>query len=451
MAYGGFCPGPAHMLAPKYPGNNPQMTYDAYRNAYPPSFLNYPVMGAWVPVAYRPDDVVVMRRNPYYWKVDEAGHQLPYLDEITYKLSTWADRDVQAVAGNGDISNLEQPENFVEALKKAADDDAPARLEFGPRIIGYTLYPNLSGNGWGEPDARAQAVRELNRNLDFRLGITQAIDRQRLGQSLVKGPFTAPYPGGLYPGTSYYDAESTAFFPYSLDSAKAHFAAAGLKDTDGDGFLNFPAGVAGGGDVQITLLARSSYQTDRNLAEAVVAMMQAAGLKVSLQLAESNDADALRAAGRYDWRIDRNTSDLITVVQNTAQLAPTGPRTSYSHFANAAGQLDLLPFEQKMADTIRAFTAATDPDARKALMRTYQQLYTENVFGVGLTTYPGAIIINKRFRNVPQGTPIYMYNWAEDAVMRERLYVPEDLQKGLELFPGTLPGAPGGTGPVSAN
>ena len=41
-------------------------------------------------------------------------------------------------------------------------------------------------------------MRELNRNLDFRKAITYAIDRQRLGDSLVKGPFTAPYPGGIY-------------------------------------------------------------------------------------------------------------------------------------------------------------------------------------------------------------------------------------------------------------
>jgi ABC-type transport system substrate-binding protein len=27
---------------------------------------------------------MIMRRNPYYWKVDEAGNQLPYMDEIQY-------------------------------------------------------------------------------------------------------------------------------------------------------------------------------------------------------------------------------------------------------------------------------------------------------------------------------------------------------------------------------
>ena len=49
MAYGTFCPGPAHILKtkhPKYAGT----TYDQYKNAFPPEYMNMPVMGAWVPV-----------------------------------------------------------------------------------------------------------------------------------------------------------------------------------------------------------------------------------------------------------------------------------------------------------------------------------------------------------------------------------------------------------------
>ncbi|MBI4048745.1 MAG: ABC transporter substrate-binding protein, partial [Devosia nanyangense] len=325
MAYGTFCPGPAHIfkpLHPKYSSN----TYDQYKNAIPPEYLNVPVMGAWVPVEYRPDDIVVMRRNPYYWKVDENGNQLPYLNEVHYRLSTWADRDVQAVAGTGDFSNLEQAESYVEALKRAADPSAPSRLAFGARTIGYSLIPNLSGNGWGEPDERGQAVRELNRNLDFRKAVSYALDRQHLGESLVKGPFTAIYPGGLYAGTTYYDKDSTVYYPYSLDTAKALLEKAGLKDTDGNGIVNYPADVAGvgGKDVEITLLANSDYQTDKSLAEGVIASMEALGLRVVANFQAGNQRDATYQAGKYDWQIMRNGAELISVVQNTVALAPTG-------------------------------------------------------------------------------------------------------------------------------
>ena len=109
---------------------------------------------------------------------------------------------MQAVAGTGDFSNLEQAECYVEALRRSAEDTAPARLAFGPRTIGYTLFPNLSGNGWGEPDDRGAGRARAQPNEDFRIGVSQAIDRQRLGESLVKGPFIAKYPGGLYAGTA---------------------------------------------------------------------------------------------------------------------------------------------------------------------------------------------------------------------------------------------------------
>ena len=449
MAYGGFCPLPEHILKPQHPKYS-KNTYEQYQNAFPANFMNFPVMGAWVPVEYRPDDIVVLRRNPYYWKVDEAGNQLPYLDELEYKLSTWADRDVQAVAGTGDFSNLEQAESYVEALKRSADPAAPARLAFGARTIGYSLYPNLSGNGWGEPDARAQAVRELNRNTDFRLALTSAIDRQHLGDSLVKGPFTAIYPGGLYAGTAYYDKASTVYYPFDLEAAKALLAQAGLKDTDGNGVLNFPADQAGGQDVSITLLANSDYQTDKSLAEGVIASMEQLGIHVILDLVSGANMTATQNSGKWDWQIYRNGSELISVVQNTASLAPTGPQTSPFHRAGKDGSVDLLPFEQQMVDVVNKFIAEPDAAKKADLMKQYQKLYTENAYTIGLTQYPGALIINKRFANIPAGAPIFMFNWAEDNIIRERVFVPKDKQQNFELHPATLPGEPGlDTGPVS--
>ncbi len=445
MAYGTFCPGPSHILKakhPKYAGT----TYDQYKNAFPPEYMNIPVMGAWVPVAYRPDDIIVLRRNPYYWKVDEAGNQLPYINELHYKLSTWADRDVQAIAGSADLSNLEQPENFVESLKRAAQDTAPARLAFGPRLIGYNLHMNFSANGWGEPDERAQAVRELNRNEDFRKAVTMAVDRKKLGEALVKGPFTAIYPGGLSSGTSFYDRQSTVYYPFDIDGAKALLEKAGLKDTDGNGFVNFPADKAGGKDVEIVLLIDNSYATDRNLAEGLIGQMEKLGLRVVLNSLDGKQRDATNYAGKFDWMVHRNAAEYASVVQNTPQLAAAGPRTSWHHRAPEGGQLDLMPFEQELVDIINKFIATNDNAERAELMKQYQKVATTHLDTVGLTEYPGALIINKRFANVPTGAPIFMFNWAEDTIMRERLFVPSDKQGDFELFAEQLPGKPGDKG-----
>jgi peptide/nickel transport system substrate-binding protein len=316
-------------------------------------------------------------------------------------------------------------------------------------LIGYNLRMNFSANGWGDPDARGQAIRELNRNEDFRKAVTMAFDRKAIGGSLVKGPFTAIYPGGLSSGTSFYDRQSTLYYPYDLEGAKAGLAEAGLKDTDGDGFVNFPAGQAGGKNVEIVLLVNNDYATDKSLAEGVVGQMEKLGLKIILNALDGPKRDDAHYAGRFDWLIQRNTTELASVVQNTEQLAPVGPRTSWHHRAGKDDQLDLMPFEKELVDIVNKFRTSQDNDERVRLMKEYQKISTEHVNTVGLTEYPGALIINKRFSNIPQGTPIFMFNWAEDSVIRERLWVAADKQQKYELFPEQLPGKPGEKGPLN--
>ena len=159
----------------------------------------------------------------------------------------------------------------------------------------------------GRTGRARQAIRELNRNIDFRKALTYAIDRQHLGDSLVKGPFTAIYPGGLFAGTAYYDKASTVYYPFSIDSAKAQLEKVGLKDTDGNGIVNFPADTpgVGGKDVEVTLLANADYQTDKNLAEGVVASMEQVGIRVILNLVTGTNMTATQNSGKWDWQVCR--------------------------------------------------------------------------------------------------------------------------------------------------
>ena len=448
MAFGNFCPGPAHILKPLHPRYNPGMTYDAYRNALPPPYMNVPVMGPWVPVVYRPDEFIVMRRNPYFWKVDENGNQLPYLDEVQYLLGSWDDIGIRTLAGAADFGGMDQVHTFVEALKRAAEPSAPSTVLFGPRTSAYQLMLNMSANGWGEPDARAQAVRELNRNLDFRIAVSSALDRQRIGESLVKGPFTAIYPGGLVPDSPYYDAASTVYYPYSQETATAYFAKAGLVDRDGDGFVNWPVGTLDGGNVEIIFLASNDSMLDTAIFEAAAQQLNAAGLQVILDIQKGNQRWALEQGGKFDWTVNRIDTEFIAVVQGTPNLAPIGPRVHRAHRVGPDGTMDLLPFEEELVDIINAFIAATDPSERVELMKRYQRVYTENLYAIGLTLFAPGIVVNKRIANVPVGLPSLMFNSEVDAAMRERLYVPTDKQSDYELYPGTLPGAPGSEGPI---
>jgi peptide/nickel transport system substrate-binding protein len=197
--------------------------------------------------------------------------------------------------------------------------------------------------------------------------------------------------------------------------------------------------------VEITMLINSDYQTDRTIGESIVAMMERVGLRVIPQIVDGTTRDSLQLSGKFDWNMRRiDTSELATVVQNTVALAPTGPQIAVHHRAGPDGTLDLLPFEEEMIDVTNAIMNERDPAGQVDLAKQYQKLYTENLWTIGLTQYPGALIINKRFANIPAGAPIFLFNWAEDNIIRERVYVPADQQRpDFELQPETLPGEPG--------
>jgi peptide/nickel transport system substrate-binding protein len=100
-----------------------------------------------------------------------------------------------------------------------------------------------------------------------------------------------------------------------------------------------------------------------------------------------------------------------------------------------------LDFERELIQTINAVRTSRDTDARNQLLRKYNQIATKNIYHVGLVSIPAAIVINKRFKNVPPGAPVLAYQWGEENVMRERLWVPKSEQgKAVELLPRTVPG-----------
>ncbi len=94
----------------------------------PPDKLPIATMGPWVPTEYKTDELLIMRRNPYYWKVDENGKQLPYLDEVQYRKGpSGIGRDLCTMAGDCDHTNLENPSSYVNAMTKAQEADAQVR------------------------------------------------------------------------------------------------------------------------------------------------------------------------------------------------------------------------------------------------------------------------------------------------------------------------------------
>lgn len=429
LAYIQGCPGPSHVLKDLHPKYNSEATYESYQNGMPSDALPIPVLGAWVPVEHKPDEIVIMRRNPYYWKIDEDGNQLPYINEMHFKLTTWDDRTTQALAGTGDFSNMENPGNYVEALKQSQNPDAPVSAKFGPRTLAWRIELNFAANmGATEYD---KELRGFFRELDFRKAVSHALDRDAIGQALARGPFAYPYMGGFASGSPYYSASATDYTPFDQDRAKALLAGLGLSDTDGNGVLNLPGT---GEDLVIDMVYKMQRNEDRKQVDAVTSQLAEVGIRVLPKSVDETGFEPMRNAGDFTAILQR--VNFILPTRETCNNLPISDICPAFHLAGPDGR-DPLQFELEVKYLVQQFNATDDAEAQAGFARQIQAILTSNVYNVGLVQVPAALLVNKRIRNAHPGTPVFMYEWAEDSVIRERIWVPASEQIE-ELRSGTV-------------
>ena len=88
MAYGTSARRPAHILKPH--ASEVQRGHDrtkSTRTASPPEYMNFPVMGAWVPVEYRPDDIIVHAPQPLLLEGRRGGQPAALSQRAALSLS----------------------------------------------------------------------------------------------------------------------------------------------------------------------------------------------------------------------------------------------------------------------------------------------------------------------------------------------------------------------------
>ena len=433
-----FYVAPEHVWAPLHPAFNADADYDSFRNAQPADDLPAVTLGPWVAVEYKTDEFMVLRRNPYYWKVDESGKQLPYLDEVTFQKGTdGIGRTLNTMAGSGDHSNLENPSVFIETLKREAEPDAHFSVEWGPETLAFGLQLNQSAT-FGVQDERDAALRELFRDVRFRRALSQAIDRDGVAQAVVRGPFLRAWPGGLYPGSPYYSRDSVVYYPYSPDTSRTLLADMGFEDTDGNGVLNWPADSAlAGEDLVISLRSSEDASETGNIAEALVTLFGDIGIQINHRPAAGTIGTAQDESGEWEMAVFRGGQDFAVPFTYATNLAPITDQTPNWHRKGAEDR-QLQPFEQELVDIVTEFRLEPDSTKRVELIAEYNRIFTENLYNIGVVIGRYGLALATRFENVPVGSPVFLYQWTWGNVQPDQIWVAPENQLP-EIYPGTVP------------
>jgi len=158
-----------------------------------------PVLGPWKTASPINTPTWGLERNPYYWAVDTAGNQPPYIDRIVMNLAENLEvLNLRAISGEYDLQerhiSLPKLPVYIENQKKG----------------NYSIHLDTSQSGCDAAllvNTAFEADPEMGKwltNRDFRRAMSLGIDRDQLNEALWLGMGT---PGSAAP------AEDVAISP----------------------------------------------------------------------------------------------------------------------------------------------------------------------------------------------------------------------------------------------
>jgi peptide/nickel transport system substrate-binding protein len=192
---------------------------------------NLPTLGAWIlkePMGT--GTTMKLERNPYYWKVDTAGNQLPYIDTILG-------------VGYQDANTmfLAQLNGEIDMFKDASDEQRQMffdAMDEGKQIKIVDIYAD-GGNRAGimfNMAAKNEIKREIYLNKDFRIGMSYALNRAELIEALFLGRGEPAQVGPLEGSPIYNEQLATQYIEYDPAKATELLDAIFPNGKDADGF-----------------------------------------------------------------------------------------------------------------------------------------------------------------------------------------------------------------------
>ena len=361
-------------------------------------FLNpdLPVMNPWkVDIAF-PANQMVATRNPYYWKVDTEGNQLPYIDEIVTDLIEEAQAiTLRASAGDIDFQYRHIRFSDISLLVENAEANGYQVLRWADTTGWFSLYMNQSH---ADP-----VMRELMQNIDFRAGLSHAIDRNTMNEILYLGTGEISHAAGLAGDPYFVEGFGQRFLEYDVDLANELLDNAGLSERDAEGYRLRPDGER----LRLTI---STYPFETGASsvdgyEIVAQNWEAIGVQTIVDLKERALWTDYVTANEHDVAGYLTASVLWNI--NPTWYVPTNTNTYwaplYGAYYSSGGTAGEEPPElyKRLQDLYDELTVTMDPDKNLELGQEILRIHDENVFMIGTVKTPfQPVIVNNDLVNV---------------------------------------------------
>jgi peptide/nickel transport system substrate-binding protein len=387
----------------------PGTPYDAvWQNAELPR-----IHGWMIKEPYGDTTRVTAVRNPYYFKIDPEGNQLPYIDEVDYEVLQ--DNEVLLLkVANGEIDFHDRHINNNTNKPVLSDAQEKGEFHFNETIPSSMNAISIALN----LTHKDSVTREIFQNLDFRVGLSHAINRQEIIDTIFVGQGE---PWQLAPRKElpfFNETLAKQYTEFDVDLANQKLDAV-LPDKDGDGFrlrsdgqrLVIVVEVSTGGGVSPEMNDSTTMIANYWNAVGVQAVAKPEDRSLMYSRKEANDSDCVI------WGGDGGFKDAIqdprwyfpfSAESNFAQAwqvwynKPTNPLTPPEEPPEAAKQ------QMDLYDQLKA---TADPDQQNAFFAQILDIAQQQFWAMGIVLpINGYAIVKNNFKNVPDIFPeAYLY------------------------------------------
>ena len=210
--------------------------FNSHQIFYPTTDTDQPTTMPWK-FENQTATVKYFKRNPYFYQVDPAGNQLPYIDDVVVTAVNKEVYQAKIMSGESDIAvALTSMENY--SLYKENEQSGGYRVIAVPGVNASEAAFSINQN---YPDP---ALSEIFNDVRFRRALSAAIDREEINETVYFGLGT-PRQATTLPNASFYKpewGEAHPFLAYDPDTASELLDAVGLTARDADGFRLGPDG-----------------------------------------------------------------------------------------------------------------------------------------------------------------------------------------------------------------
>jgi ABC-type transport system substrate-binding protein len=405
--------------AGKWAGVSPELFNNTWSLGTPAS--EFVGLGPYRFVRYDVDQQVILERNPYYWKVDPNGVQLPYFDQFVFLIVPDLNTAfLKFKSGETDVF-APRPTDWpllMEGVKDLQKDCVQRSqdlticfntvnnwklLKDGPTFGETYLAFNQDVEKVDPNKPFYKALQAVFRSVQFRRAMAHAIDKESIIENIYNGLAIPQWSPVSIPSPYYDKSESFTKYEYSLQRAAQLLDEIGLKDIDGDGVRNItdeflknfadpedrptdltPFGPEKDRELEFTLATNSGNQIREKIVSLLVNDFAKIGVKADARPVDFNALVNQLTTSTFEAMVLGLTGS--PEPNNGSNVWKTNGRLHFWRYSSKENP----PAWEKRVDELFDLGATTfDDEEVKRIYKEFQQIVSENL--------PYIYLVNQQF------------------------------------------------------